>query len=239
MTTKQSPPSREGSGVRSLGPASDRPRVIALRPSFPPFLPVMPERGPVPDDIDRALTAAAYAAKQGDLASQNALYSALEPRVHRVVRHCAAYVQCRRDGVVEPDDIAQEAFLVYLTVLGRWPARGSFVAYFLAAFPHDLRHAARKLIGTTRAGQLSLDAAASAVGTPLLDDGTVAAAEAAMLLEHLANRLGEPFGTVLLRRVRDGASMAVIARELGMSRRSLQRHWSALLGDLRRLLLSR
>jgi RNA polymerase sigma factor (sigma-70 family) len=192
----------------------------------------MPERGPVPDDIDRALTAAAYAAKQGDLASQNALYSALEPRVHRVVRRCAAYVGCRRGGVVEPDDIAQEAFLVFLTVLDRWPARGSFVAYFLAAFPHDLRHAARDLIAA-RARQISLDAAASAT---LLDDGTVAAAEAAMLLEQLADRLGEPFGTMLLRRVRDGACMAVIARELGMSRRSLQRHWSALLDNLRRLL---
>lgn len=190
----------------------------------------MPAHGPVPEDIDRALTAAAYAAKHGDLASQNALFLALAPRIHRTVRRCAAYLRCRRGGVVEPDDIAQEAFLVFLTVLGRWPARESFVAYFLAAFPLDLRHAARNLIAA-RSRQISLDAAASATW---LDDGTVAAAEAAMLLEQLADRLGEPFGTMLLRRVRDGASMAVIARELGMSRRSVQRHWSVLLGDLRR-----
>ncbi|MER3438724.1 MAG: hypothetical protein C4346_14645 [Chloroflexota bacterium] len=199
---------------------------------------MMPAHGPVPEDIDRALTAAAYAAKQGDLASQNALFGALEPRVHRMVRRCAAYLRCRRGGVVEPDDIAQEAFLVFLTVLGRWPARESFVAYFLAAFPLDLRHAARNLIAA-RSWQISLDAALGRTAGsphPWLDDGTVAAAEAAMLLEHLADRLGEPFGTMVLRRVRDGASMAVIARELGMSRRSLQRHWSVLLGDLRRLL---
>lgn len=205
------------------------PRVIALVPAFPPLLPLMPAQGPVPDDIDRALTAAASAAKRGDLASRDALFGAVEPRVSRVVRRCAALMHCRRGGVVEPDDIAQEAFLVFLAVLDRWPERGSFVAYFLAAFPHELRHAARRLTWS-RTRETPLGTAASEA---LIDDGTAAGEAAMAMLVDLANSLGEPDRSILLRRVRDGAPMAAIARELGISRRSVQRHWTRLVQSLR------
>ncbi len=205
------------------------PRVVALVPSFPPLLPLMPARGPVPDDIDRALTTAAYAAKRGDLASRDALFSAVEPRVCRVVRRCAVLMHCRRGGVVEPDDIAQEAFLVFLAVLDRWPERGSFVAYFLAAFPHELRHAARRLTWT-RVREVPL---AMATRSALMDDDTAAGEEAMTMLVELADSLGEPDRSILLRRVRDGAPMAAIARELGISRRSVQRHWTRLVLSLR------
>jgi RNA polymerase sigma factor (sigma-70 family) len=189
----------------------------------------MPAQGPVPGDIDQALTIAAFDAKRGDLASRDALFRAVEPRVSRVVRRCAALMHCRRGGVVEPDDIAQEAFLVFLAVLDRWPERGSFVAYFMATFPHELRHVARRLTWT-RIREAPLGAATSEA---LVDD-TTAAGEAAMtMLRELADSLGEPDRSILLRRVRDGVPMAAIARELGISRRTVQRHWTRLVQSLR------
>lgn len=205
------------------------PRVIALVPSSPPLLPMMPAQGPVPDDIDRALTTAAVAAKRGDIASRDALFRAVEPRVNRAVRRCAILMHCRPGGIVEPDDLAQEAFLVFLAVLVHWPERGSFVAYFLAAFPHELRHAARRLTWS-RTRETPLGAAPSEA---LIDDGTAAGEAAMAMLVDLANSLDEPDRSILLRRVRDGAPMATIARELGISRRSVQRHWTRLVQSLR------
>ncbi|HEY8446760.1 MAG TPA: sigma-70 family RNA polymerase sigma factor [Thermomicrobiales bacterium] len=208
--------------------ADRHPRIVSLVPISPPLLPLLPSHGPIPDDVDAALTVAAISAQRGDIAARNALYFALEPKIGRIVRRCAARLRCRPGALIEPDDIAQEAFVLLADLIARWPGHGSFVAYFLVAFPRELHHAARRSLRG-----LSLNVPEDEAKTSLSVEDESANAETIALVEDLIARLDRFDREILVRRGRDGDSFTAIARDLGVSRRTVHRRWSRLRSELR------
>jgi DNA-binding NarL/FixJ family response regulator len=61
-----------------------------------------------------------------------------------------------------------------------------------------------------------------------LHDDSAASAEARALLNVVADQLPTVQGVVLRRHIGDGETLTAIATELGMSRRTITRHWRAL-----------
>lgn len=198
-------------------PATDRPLV----PAVPPF-------GRVPDDVDAALSRLGCYAAAGDTAALNALYAAFAPRLAHAVRR--AQLACRRygsDPAIEPEDIAQQAYVVFADLVRMWEGDRELCRYVFAYFPWRLSDAVRAM--TDRRERRSLEA----LPPVLLVDGTVQGQEAAVLLETLASELPPREAQILLLRIRDGCSWAEIARVTGIERRTIFRSWRRTLLRLR------
>ncbi len=180
-------------------------------------------------ELDRTVSALARAARAGDLDARNALYSVLEGKIRRFVRRYRGGSWAGHRSW-DDDDLAQEAFLVFVDLVTEWTGEGSFTPYFLAYFPWRLRDAVRRLNGARPFGQVAWPA------HDLLSDGTAATGAAIALLESLAAGLPATSRAILLWHVRDGERFGAIATRLGISRRTVHRHWEATLEDLRRSL---
>ncbi|HEY7030815.1 MAG TPA: sigma-70 family RNA polymerase sigma factor [Thermomicrobiales bacterium] len=181
------------------------------------------------------MTMVAWEARTGDPAARNALYAACEPKIARFVRrYRTATTGTDRCPAFDLEDLHQEAFLIFAGLIDDWPGGNSFCAYFLGHFPWALKNAVRRLATANRPAA-DLDAARR---FDLLADGSAAGAEAMALLEALAATLAPPDGQILLWKIRDGDSFGVIARRLGLSRRTAMRAWERIARDLRRSLLA-
>lgn len=206
----------DNSAFRSK-PAANR----SLAPAVPPF-------GRVPSEVDAALSALGCRAAAGDTQALNALYAAFAPRLEHAIRRAqGAHRRYGGDPAIEPEDIAQQAFVVFAELVRGWDDDRELSRYVLAYFPWRLSDAVRAM--SDRRERRSLDALPSA----LLADGTVEAEAAATLLEVLAGALPAGEARILLLRVRDGCSWNEIARITGTERRTLFRCWKRLLLRLR------
>lgn len=211
------------SHLRLLDPPASRPPRDrgTLAPAISP-------QGHVPAELDLQLSRLGQRALNGDGDALNALHAAYRPRLdHWVRRACRSCYRPSADPSIEPEDIAQQAFLVFADLLLAWNGNGSLSRYVIAYFPWRLSDAVRRMSDARQ--RLSLDVLPS----PLLTDGTVAADEAAVILEALAADLSEREGKVLLHRIRDGLTWDEVAKAVGFDRRTVLRDWQRILIQLR------
>ena len=187
-----------------------------------------------PDDaptaaVTRALTRAATAAAAGDRAARDTLFQALSIPIAGYV---GRYRRRAREsaGAWDLDDVRQEAYCAFVEAVDEWSGQPPFPAYFTLRFPRRLADAVQRLDGRPRA---------SAMGDPslLLHDESAAAEASLALLEALAASLPEPDQSILLFRVRDELGYGTIARRLGLSRRTVFRHWASVRESLRESLV--
>jgi RNA polymerase sigma factor (sigma-70 family) len=195
------------------------------RPSRPIMVPVVPARGMIEPAIDHMLSELARNGDRTDPELRNALYIAYAPRLRRILLRL--WYRNLNEFGCELEDLEQELFLIVVALLERWSGDGSLSAYLHGAVPWRLYDAARRLAPRDR----SLDGRPVAVAN---GDDSHDAAEAALLLETLADRLGPFDQTMLLGLVRDGKSLGQIARSLGVSQRTARREWQRLQQQLRR-----
>ncbi len=189
------------------------------------LLPVVPTRGKIDPALDRILSDIARSDNASDPMLRNGLYIAYFPRARRIL--IRLWYRNLREFGCELDDLEQELFLIFVTLLERWSGNGSFSAYLHGAIPWRLFDAARRLATRERpVGDRQI--VASAPGFSQSDSETV------VLLEELARRLSPFDRDLLLWRIRDGKSLSTFAAERGMSQRTTRRAWLRLQQHLRR-----
>lgn len=200
------------------------------RPAGSLLLPIVRlDETPTPAAL-RALSRAAFAAAAGDRTARDTLFQALSIPI-------AGYVdryrrRARGAGVWDLDDVRQEAYFAFVEAVGEWSGQPPFLAYFALRFPRRLADAVQRLDGRPRPPTM-------ADSNLLLHDESAAAAASLALLEALAASLPEPDRSILLFRVRDDLGYGVIARRLGLSRRTVFRHWANVRATLRESLVER
>jgi RNA polymerase sigma factor (sigma-70 family) len=190
----------------------------------PVVVPVLPTRGQIDPALDRIVSDLARNADVIQSPLRNALYIAYVPRLRRIL--IRLWYRNLSEFGCELDDLEQELFLIFETLLDRWSGAGSLSAYLHGAVPWRLYDAARRLAPRDRT----------------LGDRPVAAQnlelsntemEMNLLLEELAARLSSFDRDLLLFHVRDGKSLARFATERGMSPRTVRRAWLRLQQHLR------
>ncbi len=189
--------------------------------------------------VEQRLSRLVLAAQTGSADARNEIHALLRVKIGRWVDREWLAIRDRTE-IVEPGDVAGEAFLVLADLIEQWPGAGGFGAYVMRVFPWRLRAAVREQAGLpVRLRQTSGDggwlgpvAVTDGHGeTPvagLLAETTWLAQQAVTLLEALSASLDETDRLMLVWRVRDGQSMTAIARRLGMSRRTAHRRWERL-----------
>ena len=213
-----------------------KPRLRLLPPVAGPALaPVVRADDEIGPETDALLSGLARRARRGDLRARDALWHALGPKVDRFVRryrHVARSCGSDRDGprLLDHEDLAQEAFPVFVDVLAKWDEAGGtgFGPHFLAYFPWRLRDVWRRERATARpTARLRPDDA-------LAGDPSAVAEEARALVEALAAGLPEPEAGLLRGRLLADESLEQTAARLGLSRATAYRRWQRLRADLRR-----
>ncbi len=190
----------------------------------PIMVPVVPHRGLIEPSIDRMLSELARSRDGNDADLRNALFIAYAPRLQRILLRL--WYRNLYEFGCEFDDLEQELYLIFATLLDRWSGEGSLSAYLHGALPWRLYDAARRLAPRDRPlGDRPV--------TALNEDGTSAAEDAILLLEDLAAALSPFDRDLLLRHIRDGESLAAIARARGLSHRTVRRAWLRLQAHLR------
>jgi RNA polymerase sigma factor (sigma-70 family) len=174
----------------------------------------------VTPELDLALDGLALRARS-DRAARDALFQALAFKVDRFVqRHCRRY---RLPGrVVDPDDVAQEAFLVFCDLVQRWPGQRSFVGYFFHLFPWRLARAV---------SHLEWSVPLEPVGEAL-DEVLFVAPDDALALIDAGAGLRAFDRTVLELRVGYGMTAEEAAETLGVTARTVFRAWARIRRDL-------
>jgi RNA polymerase sigma factor (sigma-70 family) len=173
---------------------------------------------------DALLSGIARRARVGDMHAHDLLWRAFAPKLEPAVVRCGRCAWqrgwVRRDGRPwELDDLRQEAWLVFADLTASWSGSGSFTQYVIGRFSWRLRNAMRRL-GPPR--RTSAPPARMRPGTEyqaLLD------AETEAVLARVTVALCPADGEVLRRRVTEGMSFGQIARQLGVSRRTIARRW--------------
>lgn len=190
---------------------------------------------------ERRLAGLVVTAQRGDAAARNRLHALLQVKLARLAEREWWMIRTRT-ALIEPGDLVGETFLVLAGLIDEWPGEGGFGAWLMRVFPWRLRAALREQAGLpVRARQhgglggwegvvVEQPNASGGDDVDLTAAGLRAeeswlAGEAITLLETLAGELDDPDRLLLVWRVRDGLSMTLIARRLGMGRRQAQRHW--------------
>ncbi len=97
---------------------------------------------PMLSATERALRPVAERAKAGDTGARNALYLALQTKIMLFVRKIwLPYPADGPHGVWDQGNVQNEAFLVFVGVVDRWPPSIPFGRYFLVSFPWRLHDA--------------------------------------------------------------------------------------------------
>jgi RNA polymerase sigma factor (sigma-70 family) len=227
--------------ARTNDPGKPRPaypRLLAPPASSPPLPPVVPllrPDQPISPTQEAMLAGLVRRARRDDGEARDLLWRAFGPRLEPALRRCGRMTWqrnwARRDGRPwELDDLRQEAWLVFSDLVDGWNEKESFAGYVTAYFPWRLRDAIRRLEPPLRSVPLVYAARITSSG------GGVRDAEYDELLTMLAAAL-PPGDTDLLRmRIVEGATVADIARRLGVSRRTVARRWAGVQSVARRLL---
>jgi len=187
------------------------------------LLPVLGTDDEMTSAFERRVQAIAKRAQDGDQAARDALYAAFEPKIRRFARNI-------RGRLWERDDVVQEAYLVFVGVVDRWPPATPFGRYFLAHFPWRLRDAVYRGIGRgivpPRFDAVPYDAPG---WQHTVADQGAPDAESRALIEALASSFESPYGDILRLHILDGFTLTETAGLLGVSRRSVTRYWHAIL----------
>lgn len=217
-----SPASQQRISVRLVSPS-----LVACRrhpPRTHSLLPVIGAEDVILPAFDDTLGEFAIRAQEGDQEARDALYAAFLPKLMRLMSALRPpYVPSGSQGIWNRDDVAQEAYLVFIDLVAAWSGDVSFTAYVLSRFPWRLKDVIHRGIGKSsippRQYGVSLEYA------ELVTDDAGDAEGADPLLDALLDILSAPLGAVLIAHVVQGKTKKEIAAELGVSRRTMVRYW--------------
>jgi RNA polymerase sigma factor (sigma-70 family) len=197
---------------------------IAPRVAQPVLLPIIGANDELIPAVEERLRPVALRAKEGDRAARNGLYAAFEPKIIRIARRLSIPRAHGTDtGVWDRDDVYQEAFIVFSDLVVTWPVDIPFGRYLLANIPWRLRDAVYRGVG--RRGIPPRTNAVPIEQAHWLADNSTEVDEARALIDAIAARLPELHGQILVAHVFDGRPLTHIARDLGISRRTVTRYW--------------
>jgi RNA polymerase sigma factor (sigma-70 family) len=191
---------------------------------LPAVVPLLHPDQDVTPAQDALLGNIARRARLGDRRARDLLWRAFAPKLEPAVLRCGQLAWqlgwARRDGRPwELDDLRQEAWLIFAGLAAQWSGEGSFTSYVLAYLPRRLRNAMRRLGPPRRAAAPGLRA------EPAVECQALHDAETAIVLERIMAALCRADATVLRLRVLEGKGFAEIARQMGVSRRTIWRRW--------------
>ena len=157
----------------------------------------------------------ALSAKAGDRTARDGLFSTFRPAM---ARFFSRYARRARDSTAwDLEDLHQEAYLVFVEVLGAWPGTGDFVAYFFAVFPKRLASAVRRLDGS----QPWIRYGVSAEGA---DDPAQRLESRAMIHDFIA-LLSPVERSILALHAWESLALPDVARHAGLSLEETRKHW--------------
>jgi len=189
----------------------------------------------VPEDEDIWLGKLAGAARAGDRGARDALWLAVGPRLAQMA-HRAAWAF----PTLEHDDAVQETFPIFAGLVATWPGPevtgAGFATYLFGMFRWRLysilRTYERRLPATTAAWNTGAERHAIA---PSRVHAPVAWHEYGVDFPAFIARLPDHEQEILLLRIREGLDTRDIATRLGLTPRTVSRHWNVTLGRLRAL----
>ena len=200
--------------------------------SPPALLPLIRVEDDIPESLERSLHPLAVRAQGGDWAARDALYTAFEPKLMRFARRVRVpFAPAGAHGVWERDDVNQEAYLVFTSVVANWPPAIPFGRYVLAHFPWRLRDAINRGVGKRTVPPRTIGVSIE-LGEALLDRSTAGQEQRAML-EALASSLEPPLDNVFRLHILDGLTLKETGSRIGISQRTVTRHWRTVLLRLR------
>lgn len=191
------------------------------------LLPVIGPFDPIPPHVDAVLTSVARLAKHGDHEARNRLFLAFQPKLLQIARQIRLWML---PSTWERNDVEQETFIVYSELVDAWSGDTSFTGYLLGHFSWRLRGSVRRARLAERLPTTQSQSAES------IADDTWAAEEMRIALDEIVSHLQELDGAILIGRVRDGEGFGTLAHRLGVSRKTIYRHWTSLIIALRQSL---
>jgi RNA polymerase sigma factor (sigma-70 family) len=188
------------------------------------LLPVMGAADVVLPVFDAKLGEFARRAQAGDTDARDALYFAFQPKVTRMTQTVhPPFAPEGATGLWDHGDLAQEAYLVFVELILAWPGDVPLTAYVMSRFPWRIRDTIRRGVARPsvppRRRVVPIETAAMVAG----DAGP--AAGVSELLDALAAQLPPPLDDILIAHVLHGKTKTEIAAEIGVSRRTMVRHW--------------
>ncbi|CAN5847651.1 hypothetical protein BH20CHL2_BH20CHL2_08140 [soil metagenome] len=188
------------------------------------LVPVVNAGDDVGPTLERRLAPTVQRAHLGDKDACAALFLAFRPKLIRFIRRIPT-PRTRPDqvGLWDREDVEQEAWIVFDELIAQWSPERPFGRYVLANFPWRLRDAVYR--GVARRGVPPRMTLVPISDHDWLHDGSAAGDEARALLNAVAERLPDIQGVILRRHIGDGEALSVIARDLGVSRRTVTRPW--------------
>ncbi len=182
--------------------------------------------------LERAIQPVAVRAKTGDHEARDHLYASFESKILRFVRRTRVpFAPDCGSGHWDREDVAQEAYLVFITLIDRWPPAIPFGRYFFAHFPWRLRDAVNRQVA-----RRGIPPRSTVVSMDLADwvaDHAAREFESRALIEALASSFEPPLDEVLRLHILEGLSLTETADRLGVNRRSVSRYWRVVLMRLR------
>ncbi|MGI8688357.1 MAG: RNA polymerase sigma factor [Thermomicrobiales bacterium] len=196
--------------------------------------PRAPQPWQMREDEDVWLGRLAWAARSGDRDARDALWLVVGPRLTRMADRTAWAFP-----MLERDDAVQEAFPIFAALVAAWPgpekAGTGFATYLFGMFRwrlHSILRAYERRHPVTAAdlgARTEMLVAAPRVYTPIAwhEYGV----DFPAFLAHLPSHEREIF----LLRIREGLETREIAARLGLTPRTVSRHWNVTLHRLRAL----
>lgn len=187
---------------------------------------LLPEIGA--DDVilptfEETLGSFAMRAQQGDRIARDALFRAYLPKLDRLMRGIRPpFAPDGAEGIWTRDDVAQEVYLVFVDLVDTWAGDVDFTSYLLSRFSWRLKDVIYRGIGKP---PVPPRWRAVPINDPSLET-VVATPEGAETLARILEGLPKPLATILVACAIEGRTKAALARELGISRRTMARYWA-------------
>jgi len=180
------------------------------------------------EDDDVWLGQLAWAARAGDRGARDALWLAVGPRLVRMALRMAWAFP-----TLEPDDAVQEAFPVFAALVADWPgptALGTgFATYLFGLFRwrlHSLLRAYERRSATIVGKEWT-------TGAPPRADASAIWQEYGVDFPAFVACLPDHERAIFLSRIQEGLGIPAIAARLGLTPRTVSRHWNVTLRRLR------
>ncbi|HEV2073013.1 MAG TPA: sigma-70 family RNA polymerase sigma factor [Thermomicrobiales bacterium] len=188
------------------------------------LLPVIGADDVILPAFDDMLGDLAIRAQEGDQEARDALYAAFLPKLTRLMSPVRTpFAPPGSQGIWNRDDVAQEAYLVFVELIEAWSGDVSFTAYVLSRFPWRLKDVIRRGIGKSPVPPRQYGVPMEHAEPVADQEGNAEGVNA--MLDALQEVLPEPLGVVLIAHVVHGMTKTEIAAELGVSRRTMVRYW--------------
>jgi DNA-directed RNA polymerase specialized sigma24 family protein len=191
------------------------------------LLPVAPTAEQVTLEIGRYFQDAAEAALAGDLLARDALFAAFLPRFERSIRRVQRlWSEQIREAAIEPEDIAQEAYLVFVELLACWSPDEPIAAHLSGQFYWRLNDAMRAWRKPSPVRLATLAAAPA--------DDRVLDVEMLALVDEITANLAPEVRRMMLWRVSERLTFPEMAKRASVSVRTVRRRWDQLVQELAR-----